>query len=45
GARLATIHNLYYYQSLMRDLRAAIAKKRLDDFVQKFYLMRRPADG
>ena len=45
GARLATIHNLYYYQSLMRDLRAAIAEKRLDDFVQKFYLMRRPVDG
>jgi queuine tRNA-ribosyltransferase len=47
GARLATIHNLYYYQSLMRDLRAAIAEKRLDDFTQKFYRMRRqnaPAD-
>ena len=45
GARLATIHNLFYYQSLMRDLRAAIAEKRLDDFVQKFYLMRRPGMG
>lgn len=41
GARLATVHNLYYYQSLMRDLRAAIAEKRLEDFVQKFYRMRR----
>ncbi|MBI3899119.1 MAG: tRNA guanosine(34) transglycosylase Tgt [Gammaproteobacteria bacterium] len=42
GARLATLHNLYYYQELMRDLRAAIAEKRLDDFVNKFYRMRRP---
>jgi queuine tRNA-ribosyltransferase len=25
GARLNTIHNLHYYQELMRDLRAAIA--------------------
>jgi queuine tRNA-ribosyltransferase len=25
GARLNTIHNLYYYQTLMRELRAAIA--------------------
>jgi queuine tRNA-ribosyltransferase len=42
GARLATIHNLHYYQGLMRGLRDAIAEKRLDDFVEKFYRMRRP---
>ncbi|MBI3546256.1 MAG: tRNA guanosine(34) transglycosylase Tgt [Gammaproteobacteria bacterium] len=42
GARLATIHNLHYYQSLMRGLRQAIMEKELDDFVQKFYRMRRP---
>jgi len=41
GARLATIHNLYYYQSLMRGLRQAIEQKRLDEFVEKFYCMRR----
>ena len=41
GARLATWHNLHYYQELMRDLRAAIAEKRLDDFINKFYRMRR----
>ena len=40
GARLATIHNLYYYQSLMRRLRDAIAEKKLDDFRNKFYRMR-----
>ena len=48
GARLATIHNLHYYQTLMRDLRAAISQKTLDDFVEKFYRMRRrgfPADN
>jgi len=44
GARLATIHNLHYYQGLMRGLRLAIEEKRLDDFAQKFYLMRRPAE-
>jgi len=43
GARLATIHNLHYYQRLMRGLRQAIAEKELDDFVEKFYRMRRPA--
>ncbi len=41
GARLATLHNLYYYQSLMRGLRTAIEQKRLDEFVEKFYCMRR----
>lgn len=40
GARLNTLHNLHYYQTLMRDLREAIAHGALDDFVQKFYLMR-----
>jgi queuine tRNA-ribosyltransferase len=42
GARLATIHNLHYYQSLMRGLRVAIEEKRLDEFIEKFYRMRRP---
>ena len=30
GARLNTLHNLYYYQRLMQELRAAIAAGRLD---------------
>lgn len=37
GARLNTIHNLYYYQELMRDIRAAIAAGRFEAFVQDFY--------
>lgn len=40
GARLATIHNLSYYQSLMEGLQTAIMAKKLDDFVDKFYRMR-----
>jgi len=45
GARLATIHNLYYYQALMRGLRQAIEQKRLDEFVEKFYCMRRQSQA
>lgn len=40
GARLNTIHNLYYYQQLMRELRAAIAASTLDEFTARFYAMR-----
>ncbi len=40
GARLATLHNLHYYQHLMEELRAAISYATLDDFVNKFYGMR-----
>ncbi|RUQ33677.1 MAG: tRNA guanosine(34) transglycosylase Tgt [Candidatus Competibacteraceae bacterium] len=40
GARLNTIHNLHYYQELMRDLRAAIAENRLTGFVADFYARR-----
>ena len=37
GARLGTIHNLHYYQSLMRSLRAAIEAGGLAAFVDAFY--------
>ena len=37
GPMLATIHNLHYYQDLMRGLREAIAADRLGDFVATFY--------
>jgi queuine tRNA-ribosyltransferase len=40
GARLNTIHNLYYYQKLMRDIRNAIEENRLASFVDAFYAMR-----
>ncbi len=40
GARLNTIHNLYYYQYLMRGLRNAIASNELEKFVAEFYSKR-----
>jgi queuine tRNA-ribosyltransferase len=36
GARLATIHNLYYYFALMRELREAIAAGRLAAHAARF---------
>ncbi len=36
GARLATIHNLFYYLALMRELREAIAARRLADYAAQF---------
>ena len=36
GARLNTLHNLHYYQTLMRELREAIAAGRLDDRLAAF---------
>jgi queuine tRNA-ribosyltransferase len=33
GARLNTLHNLYYYQELMQGMRAAIETRRFADFV------------
>jgi queuine tRNA-ribosyltransferase len=40
GARLNTLHNLHYYQSLMSSLRVAVATGRLDAFVNAFYARR-----
>jgi queuine tRNA-ribosyltransferase len=41
GARLATIHNLHYYLTLMAELRAAIASGTLGDYVVRFEAERR----
>ena len=35
GPRLATLHNLHYYQKLMNDLRAAIAAGRIADYLSR----------
>lgn len=40
GARLNTIHNLYYYQYLMKGLRNAIEQDQLDEFISDFYKKR-----
>lgn len=42
GAHLNTIHNLYYYQELMRDLRDAISTQRLGAYVDDFRAMYTP---
>ena len=40
SARLNTIHNLHYYQELMRGLREAIAAGQLSQFAKNFHAMR-----
>jgi queuine tRNA-ribosyltransferase len=45
GARLNTIHNLYFYQSLMADIRAAIATGTLGPFAAKFRMERGKKTG
>ncbi len=40
GARLNTLHNLHYYQSLMQGLRDAISQGQLGDFVADFHAKR-----
>jgi queuine tRNA-ribosyltransferase len=40
GARLNTIHNLYYYQELMNSLRGAISEGKLEQFVAGFHAKR-----
>lgn len=40
GSRLHTLHNLYYYQTLMRELRQAIAEGNLQTYVKEFYSLR-----
>tara|TARA_B110000305_G_C19365136_1_gene601543 strand:- start:1040 stop:1417 length:378 start_codon:yes stop_codon:yes gene_type:complete len=37
GARLNTIHNLYYFQVLMSRIRQAIEEDRYDRFCDEFY--------
>ncbi len=41
GARLNTLHNLHYYQTLMRELRGAIAERKLADTLVAFREARR----
>ncbi len=40
GARLATWHNLHYYQRLMREMRAAILAGRFEEWRAEFYARR-----
>jgi len=36
GARLATLHNLYYYQTLMREIRESVRDGRFAAFCARF---------
>jgi queuine tRNA-ribosyltransferase len=44
GARLNTIHNLFYYQQLMAEMREAIAAGTFTAFVAKFRANRAQAE-
>jgi len=44
GSRLNTLHNLYYYQTLMRELREAISSRGLATYVRDFYARRVQSD-
>ena len=37
GAQLNTIHNLHFYQNLMRDIRKALSEGSFDAFLSEFY--------
>ncbi|MCK5895402.1 MAG: tRNA guanosine(34) transglycosylase Tgt, partial [Cocleimonas sp.] len=45
GAQLNTLHNLYYYQELMRDIRQAIEENRFAAFEKEFHAKRARAEG
>jgi len=45
GARLNTVHNLHYYQTLMSELRHAIAGRKFADYVAAFREARRKSGG
>jgi queuine tRNA-ribosyltransferase len=40
ASMLATIHNLHYYQQLMREIREAIEAGRFAEFREQFYALR-----
>jgi len=41
GARLNTLHNLHYYQTLMGELRSAVAERKFADYAEAFREERR----
>jgi queuine tRNA-ribosyltransferase len=42
GVRLNTVHNLWYYGRLMRELRQAIRQNRFEEYRKDFYRRREP---
>jgi len=45
ASRLATVHNVHYFQGLMAGLREAIVAGRLGGFVRDFYARQEPGAG
>lgn len=45
GAHLNTIHNLFYYQQLMREIREAISENRFEAFVGEFCAKQQKGEG
>jgi len=45
GAHLNTVHNLYYYQRLMREIRAALDAGQYAAWVEDFYALRGARQG
>jgi queuine tRNA-ribosyltransferase len=44
GSRLNTIHNLYYFQDLMRKIRTSIEQNRFTEFAEVFYKLYKPKE-
>jgi len=40
GSQLNTLHNLHFYQRIMKELRQAIENNKLDEYVAEFYALR-----
>ena len=40
GAHLNTVHNLHFYQRLMREIRAAIEAARFEAYAAEFYALK-----
>lgn len=40
GSQLNTLHNLHFYQRIMKELRHAIETNTLDEYVEEFYALR-----
>jgi queuine tRNA-ribosyltransferase len=40
GSMLSSYHNIYYYQSLMRNIRESIKNNKFANFLKDFYNMR-----
>jgi queuine tRNA-ribosyltransferase len=40
GSHLNTVHNLFFYQRLMREIRAAIAAGAFDEYARGFYSLK-----